>query len=304
MMTTISEARLLEWRARWITAVNQALSEAFSRQAEGQPPEVANLLTAMNYTVESGGKRLRALLTLAAAEAVGGREELGLPGALAVEMIHAYSLIHDDLPALDNDELRRGKPTCHLAYGEATAILAGDALQSLAFETLASGVNGRDEAAQRLRAINVLSRAIGPVGMVGGQAMDLAFEGASPAKAQVLEMEGKKTGHLIGACLAVGATLGGAEPNTVDKLREIGQLAGLAFQITDDLLNVNGDPKLMGKNVGTDAQKAKATITAVLSQAEATDMVKSLVGQALPHIYGIGSEKLAWLIGSIVGRTS
>jgi geranylgeranyl pyrophosphate synthase len=294
------------WRRNWITRLNLELSEAITGPGKNEPPEVVNLLAAMNYTLQSGGKRLRALLAIAAAEAVGGREEWALPGALAIEMIHAYSLIHDDLPALDNDDLRRGQPTCHLAYGEATAILAGDALQSLAFETLAAApLEGVADAPQRIGlAILILAQAIGPRGMAGGQAMDLAFEAGAPNFDQVLTMEEKKTGALIGASLAVGAALGGADIMTLTKLAEVGRLTGLAFQITDDLLNVSGDPKLMGKNIGTDAQKSKASAAALLSPSEANEKVQSLIDKALPQIKNLGSQKLEWLISSIIGRSN
>ncbi|MDR2302306.1 MAG: polyprenyl synthetase family protein [Deltaproteobacteria bacterium] len=301
-----TRAELSKWREGWVKRLNGELSRAMKNPMEGEPPEVGNLLSAMNHTIEGGGKRLRALLVLAAAEAVGGQEDWALPGALAVEMIHAYSLIHDDLPALDNDDLRRGRPTCHLVYGEAVAILAGDALQSLAFETLASADLAKlaDGPERLTKALFILAKAIGPLGMVGGQAMDLAFEGQSPSLTQIMTMESKKTGFLMGSCLALGAALGGAKEGTVKAFEESGRLAGLAFQISDDQLNVTGDPKLMGKNVGTDAKKDKASVTTLISQKDATEKVSFLLNQALDGLKPFGSPKLEWLIGSIFGRSS
>jgi geranylgeranyl pyrophosphate synthase len=303
--TTNSEKGLLAWRDRWVAKINEGLSRAITQGPGTVPGPVARLTQAMNYTIESGGKRLRALLALAAAGAVGGRESWALPGALAVEMIHAYSLIHDDLPALDDDDLRRGKPSCHLAFGEAAAILAGDALQSMAFQTLASAPLKVGRASERIRgAMVILSQATGLLGMVGGQQMDLEFEGGSPALSEILDMEERKTGYLIGACLAIGATLGGATPETVAKFQDVGRLVGLAFQITDDLLNVTGNPELMGKNVGTDAKKSKASVAAALSHDKANEMANALIGEALPKIESFGSDKLEWLIRSVIGRSS
>jgi geranylgeranyl diphosphate synthase type II len=304
----MTEAELKGWRDESVRRLNLGLGEIFAGLKAGAPEAVVNLVSAMNYTIESGGKRLRALLTLAAAEAAGGEEGLAMPGALAIEMVHAYSLVHDDLPALDDDDLRRGRPTCHLVYGESAAILAGDALQSLAFQTLteaaASSETSPDRTSRLLKAALILARAIGPLGMVGGQAMDLAFEGLSPDLSQVKTMEEKKTGWLIGACLAIGATLGGAGASAADSLRKAGRLAGLAFQITDDILNINGDPDRMGKNVGTDARKAKASITAALSQSEADGLARRLIGQSLDMLQSFRSKKLEWLLGSIIDRAS
>jgi geranylgeranyl pyrophosphate synthase len=301
-----SEASLTRWRDSWVKRVNSTLEKIILGTAKDQGPEIENLVSAMNYTIESGGKRLRALLTLATADAVGGREALAMPAALAIEMIHAYSLIHDDLPALDNDVLRRGRPTCHLVFGESTAILAGDALQSLAFETLCSTRLGYVDDNQRTlrKAVPILAKAIGPVGMAGGQAMDLAFEGRSLSAGQVLTMEEKKTGYLIGACFALGATFGGASSYLVTKLEKAGRQAGLAFQITDDLLNIHGDPIKMGKNVGTDEKKAKASATTVLDQSEAIEQARSLISTVMKAINSLNSKKLEWLLGSIIGRSS
>lgn len=307
----MSEGQLQRWRNGWVRRLNLALARAISASAisgkdKKEPSEVTNLLSAMNYTIESGGKRLRALFALAASGAVGGQERWALPAALAIEMIHAYSLIHDDLPALDNDDLRRGRPTCHLAYGEATAILAGDALQSLAFEILASSaISGLDNAHERIcQATLILARSIGPLGMAGGQAMDLAFEGSTPALDQVMIMEEKKSGYLIGASLAIGATMGGADRKTVARLESSGRQAGLAFQIMDDLLNLTGDPIKMGKNVGTDTQMAKASVPAVIGQADALSQAEALIDNALAKINNLGSKKLEWLLSSTINRSS
>ncbi|MDR2386743.1 MAG: polyprenyl synthetase family protein [Deltaproteobacteria bacterium] len=302
----MEQSELAAWREGWVKRLNEELSEAIKKPMADEPPEVGQLLSAMNYTLESGGKRLRALLVLAAAEAVGGQEQWALPGALAVEMIHAYSLIHDDLPALDNDDLRRGRPTCHLVYGEALAILAGDALQALAFETLASALLGdlAEPTSRVSQALLILAKAIGPLGMVGGQAMDLAFEGARPELTQIITMESKKTGFLMGSCLALGATLGGADQKTISAFESSGRLAGLAFQISDDQLNVTGDAQLMGKNVGTDAQKAKASVTTLISQEQASEQVSLYIKRAMSGLRPFNSPKLEWLIGSIFGRSS
>jgi geranylgeranyl pyrophosphate synthase len=302
----LTKAEFILWKEAYVSRLNEALAQAMKIPEDESSPEVGNLFSAMNHTVKSGGKRLRGLMVLAACEAVGGQEEWALPGALAVEMAHAYSLIHDDLPALDNDDLRRGQPTCHLVYGEAVAILAGDALQALAFETLASAsVSGSGDWPERIvRALNILAKAIGPLGMVGGQTMDLAFEGASPSLDQIFNMERKKTGYLMGCCLGLGATLGGATESLAQELESRGRGLGLAFQMIDDQLNVIGDPKLMGKNVGTDAKKAKATAASRISPEQTTNEVLFFINQAIETFRSLNSPKLEWLARYIYGRSS
>ncbi|MDR0354587.1 MAG: polyprenyl synthetase family protein [Deltaproteobacteria bacterium] len=300
---------LLGWKAQRIADINEELKSAILVQPYVEPDEIVRLLKAMHYVIDGGGKRFRALIALACAEAVGGKDYWAMPGALAVELIHAYSLIHDDLPALDDDELRRGRPTCHLVFGEATAILAGDALQSLAFETLANGqvskkeMAGPDDPKRKNQALVFLAQAIGAVGMAGGQAMDLAFEGSVPDFDDVLNMEIRKTGCLIGASMAIGASLGGADKETAESLNQIGQHAGLAFQITDDLLNQTGDPEIMGKNVGTDEKKRKATALVVMDQDKAAYLARKLIKKAIHDTAEFNSAKLSWLLGSIIGRT-
>jgi geranylgeranyl pyrophosphate synthase len=291
-------AELEAWRARAAQAVDRALGEALARRPADWPA-VAGLWEAMGYTALGGGKRLRGVLALASAEAAGGEELDGLPAAAALELIHAYSLIHDDLPALDDDQLRRGLPTNHVVHGEALAILAGDALQSLAFEVLA---DAPAPPARALAAVKVLAEAIGLTGMAGGQAMDLALENSRPELEAVLAMESLKTGRLISAAMAMGAILGGGSEETVGRLASAGLTAGLAFQIKDDLLNHSGDPALMGKSVGTDAERGKASSVSLMGPAEAAALADAKAREAAAAIAGLGSAKLDWLLGLMVSR--
>lgn len=306
----MSVRELTEWRERTVGSVNALLARTLrERRFDPDPKNIParaanNLLDAMAHTVQSGGKRIRALLTLAVCEAVSGDPAPAMHAAAAVELVHAYSLIHDDLPALDDDDLRRGRPACHIAYGEATAILAGDALQSLAFELLAAPVPGGD-AARTVLALRVLASSIGPRGMAGGQAMDLALEGAEAREDDVTLMEAMKTGALFGAAMGMGAALGGADGGTVDLLRAQGGKVGVAFQIADDLLNVSGDPSAMGKRAGTDAKLKKASMTSVSSPADCARLADFLIGDALAGLGGtLPSRKIEWLVSSAVKRTS
>ncbi|MDR1297978.1 MAG: polyprenyl synthetase family protein [Deltaproteobacteria bacterium] len=311
----MSVRELTEWRERTVGSVNALLARTlrerrFDPDPKNLPARAANnLLDAMAHTVQSGGKRIRALLTLAVCEAVSGDHAPAMHAAAAVELVHAYSLIHDDLPALDDDDLRRGRPACHIAYGEATAILAGDALQSLAFELLAApvpgGDSGRGGAPRTVLALSVLASSIGPRGMAGGQAMDLALEGAEAREDDVTLMEAMKTGALFGAAMGMGAALGGADGGTVDLLRAQGAKVGVAFQIADDLLNVSGDPSAMGKRAGTDAKLRKASMTSVSSPADCAKLADFLIGDALAGLGGtLPSRKIEWLVSSAVKRTS
>ncbi len=240
------------------------------------------IMAAMRYTLMAGGKRLRPILCIAAAEAIGGDCPAAvLPAACALEMIHTYSLIHDDLPAMDNDPVRRGKPTCHKAFDEATAILAGDALLTMAFETLAAPGDATVAPAVRLAAIQVIARAAGYSHMIEGQMQDIHSEGRALAIDELKALHAHKTSALIRAAIDTGALFAGASPTERTALGEYADCIGLAFQITDDILNVTGDPVRMGKAVGTDAARGKNTYPALLGLDAARAMAAELVTRAL-----------------------
>lgn len=243
------------------------------------------IVQAMKYSLMAGGKRLRPILCLAAAEAVGGEAVDVLPAAGALEMIHSYSLIHDDLPAMDNDELRRGKPTCHVAFDEATAILAGDALLTLAFEILSSvQISKATDSAKWLSVIRLISRASGYHGMIQGQMLDISSEGQQLSRCELESLHLLKTGALIEASLLSGAVLGGGNYQQIEVIERYAQNIGLAFQVADDILNVEGDPKVMGKAVGTDQLRGKSTYPSILGLKESKEFAKTLVRNALQAI--------------------
>ena len=305
-----------KWRQRNISALETALGRLLKKLGRGQPAEISILLEAMGYSLLGGGKRLRPLLALAAAEAVGGRARAALPAAMAVEMVHCYSLIHDDLPAMDDDDLRRGRPTCHKVYGEGRAILAGDALLTLAFEVMFSG--GDDsEALRRSQAAVHLARSAGILGMVGGQTLDLAFENLGRSQnpgqtaltiseSMVRDMEIRKTGELISAALVCGGLLGGADQAQIKSLKKTGLSLGLAFQIQDDLLNRHGDVKILGKAVGSDQRKGKATFPQIAGEENAARALDQLTRTTLNQVteFGRSGQNLRGLIESLVHRQS
>lgn len=243
------------------------------------------IVEAMHYSLMAGGKRLRPILCLAAADAVGGDSDRFLDHACAIEMIHSYSLIHDDLPAMDDDDLRRGKPTCHIAFDEATAILAGDALLTWAFEILsASKANEPIDAKQAVRCLAVirnLARAAGFRGMIGGQMQDVAAEGKIIDVRQLEKIHRHKTGALIDASVRTGAILGGGTAEQIEGLTVYSRNIGLAFQVADDILNVEGDPDVMGKAVGTDENRSKATYPALIGLEKSKQLSRQLIDQAL-----------------------
>ena len=257
--------------------IDAALEKVFQESHSSK-----TLVKAMKYSLMAGGKQIRPVLCLAACEAVGGVPEDALTAACALEMIHTYSLIHDDLPAMDDDELRRGKATCHIAFNEATAVLAGDALLTLAFEMLSSvQFDDGNQAFRWLKVIRLISEAAGYRGMIQGQMLDIASEGIKLSATELETMHRLKTGALIETSLACGALLGGADGRQTDLLSDYGRKIGLAFQVADDILNVEGNPALMGKAVGTDRQRHKSTYPSVLGIQAAREFSKKLVQEAL-----------------------
>ncbi len=236
-------------------------------RAAFQDGEALRLGEAMRYSLSAGGKRVRPVLCLLAAEAVGGAADAALPGALALELIHTYSLVHDDLPAMDDDDLRRGKPTCHIVFGEAHAILAGDGLLTEAFRLLAA--EGDIPPERRARALEGLAAAAGWRGMVGGQALDLegeaiTREGRTYDLAHLQTIHRLKTGALLRASLELGGILGGGSEAQLEALKEAGAALGLAFQIQDDILDATSDASTLGKRAGKDSGKGKITYPALL----------------------------------------
>jgi farnesyl diphosphate synthase len=254
------------------------------------PPDPrARLYEAMRYAAIGGGKRLRPLLVVAACGLFHTDRRRALRVGAAVECIHVYSLIHDDLPAMDDDDLRRGKPTLHRAYDEATAILAGDSLHALAFEILADEATHEDPFI-RAELIAELAAAAGPSGMAGGQMMDLAAAGAALDLAAVTRLQQLKTGALIGFCLEAGAIMGRVPPEGRTKLRGYARDVGLAFQIADDLLDEEGEEAKTGKKVGKDRARGKETFVSLLGRERARQQAELLVGQAVVFLLSYGPE--------------
>jgi geranylgeranyl diphosphate synthase type II len=263
--------------------VDRALTE-YTALDTGCPD---HLREAMRYSLLAPGKRLRPMLVLMAAEACGGNCQAALPAACAVEMIHTYSLIHDDLPAMDDDDLRRGRPTCHKAFGEGAAILAGDALLTLAFEILARDIQPPAVAAECCRS---LAQAAGATELVGGQAADLN-EQFSSGKLETLEsIHRRKTGAMFLVSLRLGALVAGAGAVERSALDEYGSRLGLVFQITDDLLDVRGDAAAMGKRAGKDSQRGKLTFPGILGVEESVRRARLLVAEAGAALEPLGSH--------------
>jgi farnesyl diphosphate synthase len=262
--------------------------------AEGEIFRPERLLAAMRHAMLGGGKRLRPALLIGAGRLFGAAGDGHLRAALALECVHGYSLVHDDLPSMDDDDLRRGRPTVHRAFDEATAILAGDALLTLAFDVLASPETHAD-AAVRAELVLVLARAAGLGGMAGGQMLDLAAEGRFGAReplneAAILRLQAMKTGALIAAAAEMGAILGAASPQARAALRRYGEAIGAAFQIADDLLDVESSTGALGKAAGKDAAAGKATLVAALGSDRARAMLRSLEEDAITALAGFGPE--------------
>ena len=251
----------------------------------------ASLHDAMRYSVFAGGKRIRPVLMAAACEAVGGDPAETLPAAAAIEMIHSYSLIHDDLPAMDDDDLRRGKPTNHKIYGEAIAILAGDGLLTEAFILLSNPkVLTSVSATERLEIIHQLSRAAGSLGMVGGQVVDMESEGEKIDLPTLEYIHTHKTGALILSAIEIGCIIGGGDAKQRLALHRYGEAAGLAFQVADDILDIVADQSLLGKDVGSDEERGKATYPALLGLEGARQRARDLRDMAFTALEPFGTE--------------
>ena len=309
--------------AEWIDARRSRIDAALGRFLPSPPAAPPGLCEAMRYSVMAGGKRLRPLLTLAAAEAVSegmhqdpeGACHLALPAACALELIHTYSLVHDDLPAMDNDTLRRGRPTAHVVYGEGQAILSGDALHTQAFAVMAIEPRAAEVrlaeaelAARKLRAIAVVAEAAGAAGMAGGQALDLdaAAPGAPPLDPAALRaMHERKTGALIRASAVAGALMAGASPPLLEAIESYGSHLGLAFQIVDDILDVEGASAELGKTAGKDSAAGKPTYPSVFGLEESRRLAAGCVERALAAAAGAGmSGQLSAIARWVSGRSN
>jgi farnesyl diphosphate synthase len=281
---------LRTWSATKLADVEDALSTWVPANAP------AGLGDAMRYAVLDGGKRLRPLLVIAACQSVGGHEGAALRAGCAVELIHAYSLVHDDMPCMDNDVLRRGKPTVHVQFGEAFALLAGDALQALAFELLTPPDQGIPDATQA-RLCRLLARAAGHDGMAGGQAVDLAAVGHSLTEEELRHMHSLKTGALLHATVMMGAACGDPSAAAVKGLDGYGHALGLAFQVVDDILDVTADSATLGKTPGKDAAQDKPTYVSLLGLDRARQHAVELLEQARAALATSGLADTRALLG-------
>ena len=289
------------WGRLQLDRVEQALAQWVPVDAP------AGLGEAMAYAVLGGGKRLRPLLVLAAAEAAGGCPEAALRAACAVELIHAYSLVHDDMPCMDNDVLRRGKPTVHVRFGEAGALLSGDALQALAFELLTPDA-ARVEPRVQARLCGLLARAAGAAGMAGGQAIDLASVGHRLDEARLRHMHRLKTGALLKASVMMGAGCApDLPPATAEALARFGEAIGLAFQVVDDILDVTADSATLGKTAGKDAANDKPTYVSLMGLEPSRALARQLLADAGAALAGSGladTRALQALADAVVARES
>ena len=277
--------------SHWVLDRQQDVERALERWVSDESP--AGLGSVMRYAVLDGGKRLRPLLVMAAAEAVSGDSAAALRAAVAVELIHAYSLVHDDMPCMDNDVLRRGKPTVHVKYGEAQAMLAGDAMQALAFEVLTPDAGMAPQLMSTL--VRLLARASGHDGMAGGQAIDLASVGRQLDEHSLRDMHRRKTGVLLQASVMMGAACGSADAAALAALSEYGAAVGLAFQVVDDVLDVTQDSEVLGKTAGKDIDQNKPTFVSLLGLESAQKYAHDLRDQAHAALARSGLGQAAYL---------
>ena len=290
---------------KYLQEKGDIVNKALDRLLPGENEFPQKLHKAMRYSVFAGGKRIRPVLVMASAETFGGLTDSIIDIACAVELIHTYSLIHDDLPAIDNDDMRRGMPTCHKVFGEAMAILAGDALLTSAFDVMADTHTSTDEERLLLlKTIQEIARAAGSTGMVGGQVLDIESEGKDVAFPVLEYIHIHKTGELILASIRAGAIMKNAGDKELEAMTRYGEAIGLAFQIADDILDVEGNKEDTGKNVGGDAKKEKVTYPSILGIEESKKRARELTDIALASVEGFGkkAEPLREIAKYIVAR--
>lgn len=281
--------------------VDKALEACFNEPAG----PASQIIDAMKYSLFAGGKRLRPILCLAGVEAVGGDEAEALPVACALELIHTYSLIHDDLPVMDDDDLRRGKPANHKVFGEAVALLAGDGLLAEAFNLIAATeISEKVSANALLKVTGMIARASGYRGMIGGQLVDIQWQGKTADPSIVEFIHTRKTGALITASVVSGAFLGGGDESQIKAITSYGEKTGLAFQISDDILDIEGDSNAMGKTSGADEQRGKITYPAVVGLTRSKEIQVELTEAAIESLaaFGSGAEPLRRIARYIVER--
>ena len=281
---------------KFLTDTADEIEKAIDKYLPVQENYQKTIYEAMRYSVLGGGKRLRGVLTEACCLLAGGSAKEAMPLAAAIEMVHAYSLVHDDLPQMDNDDMRRGKPTNHLVYGEAMAILAGDGLLGYSFETVFKNT-APENIEKAWRALGILARALGPSGMLGGQVVDMESENKRIDYDKLVYLQKHKTGALIEAACLMGAVMGGAEEDLMQRLSRYAEKIGLAFQIKDDILDVAGDEKLLGKPIGSDSESNKSTFVTECGIENAQKLVEQLSAEAQAEVCGINEygDFLIWL---------
>lgn len=270
-----------------------SLADEVERALDGYLPQrqcsQADIYKAMRYSLLGGGKRIRGVLTLVCCQLAGGKKEDALPFAAAVEMVHAYSLVHDDLPAMDNDDMRRGKPSNHIAFGEAMAILAGDGLLGEALNVI---LKNAQNSPRVWRAMQVLANAYGPEGMLGGQVIDMQSENKQISYDELLNLQQHKTGALIKASCLMGGIMGGADEDMLEKLGSYAEKIGLAFQVKDDILDIESTDEELGKNTGSDKEQGKSTFVSLCGLDKAKEAVMTLSKEAADLFPGESESEL------------
>ncbi|CEO12693.1 polyprenyl synthetase family protein [Paraclostridium sordellii] len=269
-----------------VNKIEQLLNEYMPKE-EGYQKKV---FESMNYSLKAGGKRLRPILTLEACKIVGGEEKDAIAFAVAIEMIHTYSLIHDDLPALDNDDLRRGRKTNHKVYGEAMAILAGDGLLNYAYEIMLKESIGKNDSEKYLKAINEIAKAAGIYGMIGGQVVDIESEGKKIDMDKLDFIHMNKTAAIIIGCMRAGAIIGNATDKQLEDITKYAKNIGLSFQIVDDILDIVGDEAKLGKNVGSDIDNEKSTYPSLIGLEKSKEVANQLIKEAKASINQISKD--------------